>query len=77
MAQVLFTNLIDEQANELISWFCNSGEQDFYDACQMHDVRVTNMDCAKTYEQGEVRKDENGNLVVVMQQFEDEELDEE
>jgi hypothetical protein len=28
MARVIFTNLTDEQASELASWYSNQGEQD-------------------------------------------------
>jgi hypothetical protein len=76
MAQVLFTNLTEEQADELVSWFCNSGEQEFYDHCQMHNVRVTNLDARATYINGELRMDQDGNTLAVMQQFSDEDLEE-
>lgn len=76
MAQVTFTNLMPKQAEELVSWFVNSGEQDFYDYCKMHGVRVTMSNAIETYADGQVRCDAEGNPIVVMEQYDDEVLDE-
>lgn len=69
---VRFTNLTEEQAQSLVTWFVCSGEQYFSNACHERGEQSAMSDPMKTFTDGKANRDETGALVVVMQQLEDE-----